>query len=81
MSTITAILDADDDGTLHLPLPPELRSQRIRVTAQLEPLAADSRKIPSQSAEALRGFGCLRGKLWISPNFNEPLDEFEDYMG
>lgn len=25
MSTITAILEADADGTLHLPLPPELR--------------------------------------------------------
>jgi hypothetical protein len=81
MSTITAILEADADGTLHLPLPVEFRSQRIRVTAQLEPLSANSEKAPSQPGETLRGFGCLRGKLWISPEFNEPLKEFEEYMG
>jgi hypothetical protein len=36
MSTITAVLDADPDGTLHLPLPQELRSSKVRVTATLE---------------------------------------------
>ena len=36
MSTITAILEADADGTLHLPLPPELRRSRVKVTATLE---------------------------------------------
>ena len=36
MSTITAILEADADGTLHLPLPAELRKSRLKVTATLE---------------------------------------------
>ena len=36
MSTITAVLDADPDGTLHLPLPAELRLSKVRVTAMLE---------------------------------------------
>jgi hypothetical protein len=36
MSTITAILEADQDGTLHLPLPAELRRGRVRVEAKLE---------------------------------------------
>jgi hypothetical protein len=36
MSTITAVLDADPDGTLHLPLPAELRSSKVKVTATLE---------------------------------------------
>ncbi len=36
MSTITAILEADQDGTLHLPLPAELRWGRVRVEAKLE---------------------------------------------
>ena len=40
MSTITAVLDADPDGTLHLPLPAELRSSRVKVTARLESVSA-----------------------------------------
>jgi hypothetical protein len=37
MSTITAILEANADGTLHLPLPAELRHGKIEVTATLKP--------------------------------------------
>lgn len=40
MSTINAILEADADGTLHLPLPVDLRSGKIRVEARLEPADA-----------------------------------------
>jgi len=36
MSTITAILDAEADGTVHLPLPPDLLGRRVRVEATLE---------------------------------------------
>ena len=36
MSTITAILEPDVDGTLHLPLPAEMRSSKVKVTATLE---------------------------------------------
>jgi hypothetical protein len=35
VSTITAVLDADPDGALHLPLPPDLRGTRVRVEAEL----------------------------------------------
>jgi hypothetical protein len=36
MSTITAILEADADGTLHLPLPVELRKSKLQVTATIQ---------------------------------------------
>ena len=36
MSTITAILEPDADGTLHLPLPEELRHGKVRVEATVE---------------------------------------------
>jgi hypothetical protein len=36
VSTITAVPDADTDGTLHLPLPPDLHGTRIRIEAKLE---------------------------------------------
>ena len=36
MNTITAVLDACPDGTVHLPLPPDLHGVRVRVEAKLE---------------------------------------------
>ena len=40
MSTITAILEPDADGTLHLPLPEELRHGKVRVEATVEAVSA-----------------------------------------
>jgi len=45
MSSITAVLDACSDGTLHLPLPPDLRGTRVRVEAKLE-AASSAAKSP-----------------------------------
>ena len=56
MSTITAILEADADGTLHLPVPVELRGSKVKVTATLEasPLpAAEISDWPARRAAAL----------------------------
>jgi len=78
MSTITAILEPDADGTLHLPLPAEWRKARIRVKAELEPVEALPEPPPQ---EGLKGFGCLRGKISMSPDFDEPLEDFKDYTG
>lgn len=36
MSTITAILEADADGTLHLPVPQSLRRGKVKAVATLE---------------------------------------------
>jgi hypothetical protein len=41
MSTITAVLEPDVDGTLHLPLPAEMRSSKVKVVATLEAADAD----------------------------------------
>lgn len=68
MSTITAILEPDADGTLHLPLPKEWRNQSIRVRAELEPL---TRNTPRP--------GCMKG-FWMAPDFDEPLEDFKEYM-
>ena len=27
-----------------------------------------------------KGFGSLKGKIWMSPDFDEPLEDFKDYM-
>lgn len=76
MSTITAILKPDADGTLHLPVPPAWGKTPVRVKAELEPVSGCEPAAP----ESLKGFGCLRGKISMSPDFDEPLEDFKDYM-
>ena len=64
MSIITAILDADVDGTLHLPLPTELRQSRLKVTATLEaaPTAiAPPARTPLEAHKELRKLGTFKG--------------------
>jgi hypothetical protein len=39
VSTITAILDPDPDGSVHLPLPADMRQGKVRVIATLIPVA------------------------------------------
>lgn len=36
MKTLNLILKADPDGSLHVPLPPELRNETLRIEANLE---------------------------------------------
>ena len=71
MSTISAILQPEADGSLRLPLPPELRNGKVKIEAKLEAV---------EPAQGKRAFGCLKGKIWMAPDFDEPLDEFKDYM-
>ena len=72
MSTITAILEAEDDGTLHLPVPEELRHGKIEVVATLR---------PAPEAEPLRErpFGTIKG-IWMAPDFDATPEEFREYM-
>ena len=32
------------------------------------------------AAPAVPVFGCLQGQIQMSPDFDEPLDDFKDYM-
>jgi len=55
MSTITAILEADADGTLHLPLPAELRLSKLKVTASIQAVRdASERPTKEDALDALR---------------------------
>lgn len=37
---------------------------------------------PAADIAALRraGFGALKGQIWMSEDFDEPLDDFKEYM-
>ena len=64
MSKITAILEADEDGTLHLPVPPELRNAKVRVTATLEAAPETTtaeKRTPLRGAEGAAQAGHLQG--------------------
>jgi len=73
MSTITTILEPDADGTLHLPLPEELRHGKIRITATLQRATEDSRRAKAGVWSGRQGF-------WMAPDFDEPLEDFREYM-
>jgi hypothetical protein len=70
MSTITLILEPDADGTLHLPLPAELRHGKVKVEAKLE--AADAEEITPVPG-SLKEFGPLKGKSSILADSDKPL--------
>ena len=71
MSVITAILEPNADGTLHVPIPPELHGEKVRIEARME-------AVPREASRPR--FGCLAGKISLAPDFDEPLDDFRDYM-
>lgn len=70
---VTTIIKPDVDGTLHLPLPEAWRNQSIRVKAELEYVSVAL----EPSVEVLKGFGCLGGKISLSSDFDEPLEDFK----
>jgi hypothetical protein len=71
MSSYTAILEPAADGTLHLPVPAEWRHGPIKAKAEMEPVN------PAAAAPAeLKGFGCLRGRIAMAPDFDERLAAF-----
>jgi len=71
VSTITLILEPEADGKLHLPGPEELRHGKVEVVATLRPAPGP--------ASALKA-GCLKG-FWTAADFNDPLEDFKDYVG
>lgn len=64
MSTITAILEADADGTLHLPVPKALRHRKVKVvpTVESEPGTNDrpTRKPALAALRQLRKTGTFK---------------------
>jgi len=77
MSTLTAVFDPNPDGTVHLPLPEELRFRKLKVFAILTPIES-AEGVPQNAAAG--GFGCLKGKIHAAADFDAPLADFQDYM-
>ncbi len=74
MNTIKTILDPDPDGSLHLPLPENLRHGKVKVEATLE-------AVETPRNEAKPGlWQNLPGPFRMSEDFDEPLEDFREYM-
>ena len=39
-----------------------------------------ARLVRYEEQTGMRSFGALKGKIWISEDFDAPLEEFEEYM-
>jgi hypothetical protein len=74
MKSIDTTLEAQPDGTLHLPLPEEMRHGKVKVTATL---VAVEGATPSERPRG--GFGRMKGKIELAPDFDAPLDDFREY--
>ena len=60
MSTITAILEPDADGSLHLPLRAELQHCRVRIEATLEAADRTNLATPEMLEQRREAFATLR---------------------
>jgi len=72
MSTITAILELSEDGTLHLPVPEELKSGKIKVVATLEAAG-----MAEPCGHPL--LGIWQGDIVYESGWDEPLEDFKPY--
>ena len=70
MSMITAILEPDVDGTLHLPIPAEMRSSKVKVTATLESV---EEAVVASDSEIKKRFDALDQLRKLNP-FREIAD-------
>jgi hypothetical protein len=81
MSTITAILEPAADGSLHLPVPEELRHRRIRVVALLTAADNAAEGDSGVKGKAREWVGQARGAVQLLPG--ESADDLrrEYYRG
>ncbi len=66
MKRITTIIEADADGTVHLPVPPELRHGKLEITATIRPVADANGSLVRQrraAIEQLRRLGGLSREI------------------
>jgi prevent-host-death family protein len=50
--------------------------EEIVVRRGREPVA---RIAPLEKTGGVRGFGSMKGEIWVGPDFDEPLAEFAEY--
>jgi len=78
MSTITAILEPQPDGTLHLPLPAELRTGKVEVTATLRAASESGTGVGSASPRATPEMVKRRSEAFAALRAMDPFRDIPD---
>lgn len=73
MSKISMILEADAEGFLRVPLPPELRYGKLKIDADVQRIE------PVEGGVKPGIWKNLPKRVWIAPDFDAPLDDFKEY--
>ena len=69
--TYTQTVEIPADRRITLEVPREVPAGKTILTF------TPAKTEPSQRR---RGFGCAKGQFWMADDFNEPLEDFKDYM-
>jgi hypothetical protein len=72
--TIEQTVDVPASHRLTIEVPPEVPAGPVVIT--FTPKAA----VEPEPQLRERGFGCLKGQIWMADDFDEPLEDFKDYM-
>ena len=67
MSTITAIMEPDADGSLHLPLPAGMRRGKIKVVASLTAVSGDAEPMAARTGAVSEWVKQARGSVRLAP--------------
>lgn len=52
------------------------RGEEVVITKSNRPIA----RLSAIASKRQRQFGSVKGKIWMSEDFDEPLDDFREYM-
>lgn len=92
--TITQTVEVPDDRWLKIKVPPEIPVGKTKIVyfPVREEAEANNTPMPHRSKGEFRlqgdfsqplkerVLGCLKGQIWMSDDFDEPLEDFKDYM-
>ena len=68
--SITQTVEIPANRRLIIDVPCEVPTGPVILT--FTPAKEEQKKVPV--------FGCAKGQFWMADDFNEPLDDFKDYM-
>lgn len=64
-------------------MPEALKKELLHYTEYLFENYSQAEEVSTSLEESKKkrgGFGILKGKLWVSEDFDEPLEDFKEYM-
>jgi len=73
--SVTQTVEIPANRRLILDVPHEVPTGAVILT--FTPIGASDKTAPAIKE---RGFGCAKGQFRIADDFDEPLDDFKDYM-